>query len=288
MSSGGKRHTSIEKLLADYPGEKDAAELIRRIARGKIAEAGPQWDGPPFCPKALASRFNIRCRAVDHDIGGEGRLLQIDGKQWIEFRRGQTPERERFTIFHEFAHTFFPDCCEYVRHSPAGRELTPEEKEFENLCDVGAAELMFPQQCFLDDLRAARDTGFETVHRLRMRYVASLEPTLRRYVELANDDPCAALFLVNQKGKHDGAGPLWVKYYSKHPQFTDFVAPGMIPPTDSVALHCYSNGDETSCAQLESWTARGKTAHWKVQASRIPDVPEAPGYPKVAVLLRRP
>lgn len=288
MIAGAKKHQSIEALLAKYPGEQDPAAIIRRLSREKIAELGPQWDGPPFCPRALASHFGIRCRAVDHDIGGEGRLLTIGGKPWIEFRRGQTPERERFTIFHEFAHTFFPDCWEYVRHIQAGRELTPEEKAFENLCDVGAAELMFPQPHLLNDLAGSHDTGFHTVHRLRVRYGASIEPTVRRYVEVAHARPCAALFLVDQKGKHEGEGPLWVKYYTKHTGFGHFVAPGMMPPADSVVLRCYGDGAEATCEQIESWTVRGKTTRWKVQASRIPDVPEAPSYPKVAALLWTP
>src|SRR2546423_1202620 len=119
--AGGSRpdkHPSVSALLAAYPGETNAKELIRRLARAKVAYAKAfGWKGPPFCPKVFASVFGIRCRPVQHDIGSEGRILPYpDGKPWIEYRGDRMEERQRFTILHEFAHTLFPDFCEFMPH----------------------------------------------------------------------------------------------------------------------------------------------------------------------------
>src|SRR5689334_11459984 len=116
------RHRSILALLNEYPGEKDAKTLIRRLAQERIASAKTLgWSGPAFCPKILASLFGIRCKEVHHEIGGEGRILPYaDGKLWIEYRSKRLLERQRFTIFHEFAHTLFPDFSKFVPHHYSG------------------------------------------------------------------------------------------------------------------------------------------------------------------------
>src|SRR6186713_1050187 len=101
------RHPSVKALLDAHPGERDPKEVIRRLARSKVAHAKSLgWEGPPFCPKEFSSIFDIRCKEVNHAIGGDGRILvQRNGKPVIEYVSGRMPERQRFTIFHEFAHT---------------------------------------------------------------------------------------------------------------------------------------------------------------------------------------
>jgi Zn-dependent peptidase ImmA (M78 family) len=61
-------------------------------------------------------------------------------------------ERQRFTIYHELAHTYFPGAFEFVRH----QESFPADqahRKFENLCDIGAAELLLPYDEFLADIK---------------------------------------------------------------------------------------------------------------------------------------
>src|SRR6185437_15156974 len=98
------------------------------------------WNGPAFCPKVFAGIFGIRCKEVNYEIGGEGRILPYaDRKLWIEYRSQRLPERQRFTIFHEFAHTLFPDFCKFLPHHYSGGKAKDPEKEFENLCDIAAS-----------------------------------------------------------------------------------------------------------------------------------------------------
>lgn len=279
------RHESVLALLRAYPGETDPAALIRRLAREKVAKAkGHGWGGPPFCPKQLCSIFDIRCREVTHDIGGDGRLLLQRGKLWIEFHADRLPERKRFTIFHEFAHTLFPDYCEWVPlHHAAPRTPLDPEREFENLCDMAAAEMLFPRAEFLRDLNA-QPFGFTACDHLRTTYEASLDATLRRMVDLAETIPCCAAFLTDVRHNRDGDGPLWVKSVTRSSACRGFVWPGTTPPAGSVAIQCLSGRERLPLA-LETWTINGRQVSFRVEAARLPEIPTARDYPKVVILI---
>lgn len=64
--------------------------------------------------------------------------------------------------------------------------------------------------------------------------------------------PCAAIFLVDQKGDHQGRGPLWVRNYSKIPLFKSYLRPGISPPANSIVVRCYKNGVETTAPIKET------------------------------------
>jgi Zn-dependent peptidase ImmA (M78 family) len=283
-----KRHESVEALLAAHPGETDPKKIIRRLAREKISYAKSHgWGGPPFCPKELTSIFGIRCKEVHHDIRGDGRILRYPtGKIWIEYHSNRMPERQRFTIFHEFAHTLFPDYCEFLpQHQNADKGAPSSEKEFENLCDVGAAEMLLPAEDFSADLKTVERLGFEIVHNLRKKYIASIDATTYRLIELANEVPCAAVFFIDQNDGQRGKGPLWVRNCSKNPLFNFYIRPGVSPPPNSVVVHCYKNGIETTPPIKETWWINNRPRTWLVQAAKLPNMPHFPEYPKVAALL---
>ena len=167
-----KRHPSVTALLDAHPSQSDPKVIIRNLAREKVAYAKSKgWSGPPYCPKEFASIFGIRCKEVTHDIGGDGRILMgPDGRLLIEFASGKVIERQRFTMFHEFAHTLFPDYCAFVAQHNQSREASASEDfEFESLCDVAAAEMLFPLEDFNEDLSRLPQACFETIHDLRSR-----------------------------------------------------------------------------------------------------------------------
>lgn len=282
------KHPSVIALLAAHPGEKNAKDLIRRLAREKVAAAKRyRWEGPPFCPKALASLFGIRCKEVRHDIGSEGRvLLYPDGSPWIEYRSGRPKERQRFTIFHEFAHTLFPDFCELVphRHSPEKPESDPEA-EVEKLCDIGASELLFPLSDFRAHSNSLPTVCCEAIRSLSQTYVASTEATIRRFVETHETLKCAAVFLTDQKGEYHGTGPLWVQYCCVSPLFKGFFPSGTIPPRTSVTLNCLKDGTAITHLAQETWWVAKNPRSYLIQALQIPPIPEAPNYPKAVALV---
>jgi hypothetical protein len=275
--------------LLQHPGETNPKKLIKRLAHEKVAYAKKHgWEGPPFCPKIFTSIFDIRCREVDIEIGGEGRILpHPGGRPVIEYRKGRLLERQRFTIFHEFAHTLFPDFCEYrhpLNHA-SPRKLADPEKDFEKLCDIAAAEMLLPHEDFRDDLTKLEPLSFETVHHLRQRYTASIDATTHRLVELADTVPCTAVFLTDQRGNHSGRGPLWVKYSCCNSLFKGYIQPGITPPQNSVGLQCFNSAAELVGPARETWWINGKPRTWLAQAAKLPEVPENPDYAKVVVLL---
>src|SRR5258708_17669516 len=168
------------------------------------------------------------------------------------------PERQRFTIFHEFGHTLFPDYCEFVTHHQASEnQLTTEEKEFEYLCDVAAAEMLLPFEEFSYDLSQQSAACFDAIHYLRRRYVASIDATTYRLVDFETRVPCAAVFLTDQKKNFTSSGPLWVNHSSHGSLFNTFIRPGTTPPATSIALQCFRDGTETTGQVHETWTVDG-------------------------------
>lgn len=282
------RHESVLALLNAFPLERDPKAIIRKLARAKISIARKHgWSGPAFCPKILASLFDIRCKEVDGDIGGEGRILPYPGgKLWIEYRKGPIPERQRFTIFHEFAHTLFPDFCDFLpHHHAAPSSVKDPEKEFENLCDVAASEMLLPMEEVLDDIAKLKQISIEEFLRLSGRYHASIDATAHRFTEMISGIPCITVFLTDQKGGNTGRGPLWVKYCCRNNEFRGFIPTGVIPPATSVAIRCYRSNEQVTQSIKETWWINGKPRTWLAQAIKLPDVPQKPDYSKVAVLL---
>lgn len=283
------KHPSVAALLQRYPGKSDPKEIIRELARAKVAHAKSHgWSGPPFCAKEFASILGIRCREVSHDIGGDGRILvQRNGNPLIEFATGRMVERQRFTIFHECAHTLFPDYGEFgaaQHHAPEKAQSDPD-KEFEFLCDIAAAEMLFPQEDFERDLLQLPPAGLQSVHALRARYEASIDATIYRALSYETRMPLAAVFLTDQKKHFAGDGPLWVNSLSRNTRFRPFIWPGTIPPGDSVVHTCLHSGTDNTPWVCETWTVNGEPKTWLVQAARLPEIPHAPSYPKVVVLV---
>lgn len=282
------RHESVLALLKAHPLERDPKAIIRQLAREKVSAAKRRgWNGPAFCPKVLASLFGIRCKEVDKDIGGEGRILPYpDGKLWIEYRKGPIPERQRFTIFHELAHTLFPDFYEFLpHHHAAPRAPRDPDREFENLCDIAASEMLLPVEDAAADVAALNIISFVEFERLSRRYKASIDATTHRFTELIEAVPCTVAFLTDQKGSNPGRGPLWVKYCCRNQAFKGFIPTGTLPPAGSVAMRCYRNGERITSFAKEVWWPNCKPRTWLAQAIKLPEISNSPDYSKVAVLL---
>lgn len=280
-------HPCIRALLAANPGETDPKALIRRLARAKVDYAKAQrWNGPPFCPKVFASIFGIRCKEVQHEIKSDGRILPYPGgRLWIEYRMDRPKERQRFTIFHEFAHTLFPNFCEFVphHHNPPNKVADPD-KPFENLCDIAAAEMLMPVADFRGHMAADPAISCEVIQDLSARYEASPDATMLRFIELTENIPCAAAFLTDQKGQYSGDGPLWVQYCRTNSHFRSYFPTGTTPPRNSVSIRCLRDGQAVTFAAAETWRVGRYPRTWLVQAMKLPIVPDNPFYPKVVAL----
>jgi hypothetical protein len=247
------------------------------------------WSGPPFEPRILASLSDIRVEETTDDFGSEGRIFPRCGKIVIQLRAGAMVERQRFTICHELAHTCFPDAFEFVRHqdsSPADEA----HRKFENLCDIGAAELLLPHDEFLADLQQAHP-GLAHSTFLSGRYLASIDATVRRVLDLT-EHPCAAVFLTDENFKEFGAvvGRMRVKYLWKSNAFKGFVPPGTLLPKGSCTCSAPPTARDGFPKTRETWWVNGRPYSWYIESLRLPAVPANKEYPKVVALLhsRRP
>ncbi|HEX3718949.1 MAG TPA: ImmA/IrrE family metallo-endopeptidase [Verrucomicrobiae bacterium] len=195
-------------------------------------------------------------------------------------------ERQRFTIFHEFAHTLFPDFCQFLPHHQSASTTEDDlDYEFENLCDIAAAEMLLPHEDFISDVQKLSWLGFEAVHNLRHRYVASIDATVYRLIDLAKTVSTSVVFLTDVKGSHPGRGPLWVKSCRPNSMFKGYVLPGTQPPASSITVRCLIQNIGTTAPVPETWWIKGRPRTYLVQAARLPTISSSPEYPKVAALL---
>lgn len=166
-------------------------EVVRRLARQMIAEARTLgWEGTPFDPELLAELQGIEVKCADGDIRAEARLMPLPERRLqIEYAAEASERRRRFSICHEIAHTFFPDCYEQVQHRRKNEHFDPIHAELELLCHVGAGELLMPLEEFTSST-ADRDPSLSVADEIGNHFNASQEAALRRMVDLTERVCC--------------------------------------------------------------------------------------------------
>jgi hypothetical protein len=166
-------HPSVSALMTLGAPSECPEAVIRRLCRELVAEARADGlTGPPYDPEVLASWKGIEVLPASHDIRADARIFPAEGRLRIEYTPDVSEERRRFSIFHEITHTRFPDCYEEARHRQHGDRFDRLHAELEQLCNVGAAEMLMPA----DDM-ASRTSGrtpsVELVEELRADFAAS-------------------------------------------------------------------------------------------------------------------
>src|SRR5918912_1412614 len=99
--------------------------------------------------------------------------------------------RINFSIAHEIVHTFFPKSVSGTRFRSIHAEQSREANELEQLCHLGASELLMPQEEFLEELGG--DFGLHLVPRLVARFGSSYEATVYRLATTYNGLAVAGL-----------------------------------------------------------------------------------------------
>ncbi|MDF3140859.1 ImmA/IrrE family metallo-endopeptidase [Streptomyces sp. T21Q-yed] len=153
------------------------------LAQELLLELGLE---PPISHDIVASMRDVI--SIDEaEIPWAGCLVPGEEGLAITLRAGDSHGKQRFTAFHEIKHTFMPGfrSVPQYRCDPAAPppETSPRNASLEALCDVGAAELLFPRSWFSADL-AGNEPTLDLIERLAIRYDASLEATARRLVTL--------------------------------------------------------------------------------------------------------
>ena len=120
-----------------------------------------------------------RIPVVPNESIADARLVPLgNNRLQIEFNPAQPKTRIRFSIAHELAHTFFPDCHEVVRNRLQQKHFGPNDWELEMICNVGAAELLMPIASF-PELKS-EGLNIDALMKLRETLEVSAEALLSR------------------------------------------------------------------------------------------------------------
>ena len=203
---GGTREI-IESLVSST-GEADPVSAIRQKATRAIdsyVEVFGEPDSMPLDLLALASFLGIKKSDALPAFSPDAELTpDSDGGVEMRVNPDRPETRQRFSIGHEITHTFFPDHSSHVwtRADARYRDLSDPNDYLEMLCDVGAAELVFPRRWFLEDAKTVDDAA--KIVGLAARYKASREATVRRYAELHSERVAAIFFSWKLKPTQKG------------------------------------------------------------------------------------
>lgn len=171
------------KSVLGFAGDGDPVAAMERKARDiALGAIDKGWGGPPFDPLALAEYLEITTEAHG-DIADARTIADSAGKLRLEYNPLRPRGRLRFSIAHEIAHTFFPDCAEAVRNRGGDKSLGHDDWQLEALCNIGAAELLMPSGSFTSLEGETLSIG--NVLELRKNFDVSVEACLIRLVKLS-------------------------------------------------------------------------------------------------------
>lgn len=206
MSSRSATQSIIDQLIQST-GCSTAEEAIRLKAKALVSQYQQMFGEPkmPIDVLELASLQGIHA-SDDLPIQSPDAELVPRKEGGVEMRvHPDRPEtRKRFSIAHEISHTFFPEYekKEWCRTDARYRDRGDPDQLLEMLCDIGAAELLFPEPWFKSDADSV--TSASALLSLANDYQGSREATLRRYAEISDDPVAAVYFSWKLKPKQKG------------------------------------------------------------------------------------
>lgn len=211
--------SDLELARLESPGTPDA-QLVVQLAQRTINELGME---PPISHEVAASLRGV-IKVEEAPIPWAGCLVTGHGGFMITLRSSDCWPRKRFTAFHEIKHTFLPGFGTAVQYrcDPATpvEATQARDRNLEELCDIGAAELLLPRTAFSDDLVGNAAT-LDLVEKLAARYDASLEATARRLVSLRQEPTMLISLEPGRKPSAPAAEPVlrvkWVRASARWP-----------------------------------------------------------------------
>jgi hypothetical protein len=273
--NGSWTHKSVRALVR-AAGGGDPEEIIRAKTRQLVRAAKRQgWSGPPFDPLELASLRGILSRESPGLFSAEAQLTPMEGRQLLlEFNPDRSFGRRNFSISHEIVHTLFEDCYDMVHQRSANPRTFDPQHEVEHLCQVGAAEILMPQENFAADI-ASLPFSLRSVPELARRYGASREAAARRMLGISGRT--AALVFLSRRLKPreirsnqgDAKPKMRILYVVPSVDFSVFLPAHKSVPDDS-CVYAVNEADEVASA-IESWNISG-FGSWHIEAMALPDL----------------
>jgi O-acetyl-ADP-ribose deacetylase (regulator of RNase III) len=253
--------------------EADPVKAISAKARALVLNALELgWQGPPFDPFALAELLKIN--TVPTSNVRDARTVPLGRNRYrIEFNPDRPRRRVRYSLFHEIAHTLFPDCAEMIRNRGIHTATRSDDWQLEMLCNVAAAEFLLPIGALggVHNLKPSVDAVLD----LRERYEASAEAALLRIRRLTTDPALAfACHRNNTNGRYT------IEYATPTASTKWSLRPGSQLPAGTAATECTAIG--FTAKQTERWPQFGEV---RVECVGIAPLPHDV-YPRVIGFLR--
>ncbi|UUO07893.1 ImmA/IrrE family metallo-endopeptidase [Blastopirellula sp. J2-11] len=262
------------KSVQPFANDGDPVNALINRANDVVLDAVESgWSGPPFDTFELANLLGIAvipCESIR-----DARLIALPNDRYrIEYSPLQPQARIRFSIAHEIAHTFFPDCRESVRNRAAKHETEGDDWQLEMLCNVVASELLMPMGSFPEVGNAV--FSIDSLLDLRARFQVSTEAILLRFLKLSRM-PCAVFAASGQKGS---SATLRIDYIRTANGWNLPFGSSWRLPSNSVANECASIG--FTCKGHEVWD--NGVGEMRVECVAIPSYPGS-DRPRVVGLL---
>jgi len=128
---------------------------------------------PPTDLEVLMARLNVTSCVVDDQMPIAGELRKHGNEFEIAYSPFASDERRRFTIAHELGHALL---------ERTGPNCPRQGRELERLCDLLAAELLFPRNSFLP--LAGKAPDLQRIFELARIFKASITATALRCSQL--------------------------------------------------------------------------------------------------------
>lgn len=279
------RHPSVRALLDADGTTQEPDVAMRRRARDLVERALRKgWEGPPFDLEILASLRGYRVEYTEALGEGQDGCIDAGSHRRIRISTRLPRVRQRFTIAHEIAHTLLPDFGTGAHHhdARAGYEWA-QQSPIEQLCQIGAAELLLP----LAPFHAAcgdEPASVSGILRVAEQFDASFEAVARHWILLS--PPSSSLVMVRSviPPMAGVASPgLEVFHAMRGGGRPIYLAKGSTTPRDSVVECVWDRAyttEERPCREeaIEDWTHLNGLGRCHVEAVTLPlnwEMPES-------------
>jgi hypothetical protein len=181
------------QALCKHHREADASTLIIRLCRQLLAQSPTQSGSTPL--RVLGS---IRCirdvRYAPLAQGSQcsGLLISENGGYVVVLDERESPGRAHRSLAHEIVHTYFRE----VEAGPSGAQQ-------ERLCEIGATELVMPEDRVAAIMRARPELTFYFIAERASDFNVSRDAAARRLVELSQTPVCYLVATIRRTKAED-------------------------------------------------------------------------------------
>jgi hypothetical protein len=245
--------------------ESDPIHFITESARDLVYRAIQSgWQGPPFDPFQLANFAGIKVLPSEEVV--DARTVPAPGGRFvIEFNPNRPRHRIKYSICHEIAHTFFPDCSERVRNRTSVQDMSANDWQLEMLCNMGAAELLMPIGSFQS--QEERRLSIDQILAFRKQYEVSVEAVLLRTINLTTE-PCF-VFSASLRTTAGKEKKYYIDYARPSRAWDQRIPSGLPLPKTTVAAECTAIG--FTAKGNEQWLRTGE--NFNVECVGLPPYP---------------